>query len=179
MESLLRSLPPPEPEPEDETKRLIGEIAKRHKMVVAHDDPVFVFLTLLELVASRHLEKSDGLLQTRGEALLDALERAAGAAKTTGEQLITAAADYVAKQTRSSMSEFSEALTRGAAAERAKIDLTAGYARRVLFLSACATVAVFSIVIGIAIGTWLAPDTAERFFRCPTQAFAAWPTNRR
>lgn len=166
MESLLPSSPPSEPDPEDEIKRLIGEVAKRHKILVAHDDPSFLFLTLLELVSSRHLEKSDGILAMRGEALLDALERAAGAAKTTGEQLITAAADYVAKQTRSSVAELTEALTRAAAAERAKIDLTAKDARRVLWVSSCAAVAVLSILIGVAIGTWLAPDMTERVFRC-------------
>src|SRR5258706_317985 len=169
MDNLLPSLPS-QSDQDEEIQRLVGEVAKRHKIIVAPNDPLFVYLTLLELVLARHLDKSDSILQSHRDAYLDAMDRAAASAKETGTQLITAAADYVSKQARASIGDLSEALTRSAAAERAKIDLAARDARRVLWLGSCVLAAVFSILVGIAIGTWLAPAAKDRILLCPSFA---------
>ncbi|MBI4723990.1 MAG: hypothetical protein HY765_03040 [Rhodomicrobium sp.] len=167
MDSLLPSLPS-EPGNAQEIERLIGEIAKRHKIILAPGDPLFVVLTLLELVTGRYLEKEDVILQAQREASAGAMERAAGSAKMTAEGLITAAADYVAKTSRSSAGELTEALTRAAAAERARIDLAAKDARRLLWTGSIVLAVLFSILAGIAIGTWLAPDAKDRLLHCPS-----------
>src|SRR5262245_196576 len=89
---------PLEPETEgEEVRRLIGEIAKRHRMVVAPDDPLFVVLTVFELFSKKHLEKCETILRSKLEAASERDERRDAAAKTAAEQIITAAADYHAK----------------------------------------------------------------------------------
>ncbi|MBJ7532579.1 hypothetical protein JDN40_00265, partial [Rhodomicrobium vannielii ATCC 17100] len=150
-----------------EIHRLIGKVAKRHRIILAPGDPLFVVLTLLELVTDRYLEKADAILTAERDASLDAMERAAASAKTTGEGLITAAADYVAKTVRSSTAELTDALTSAAAAERAKIELAAKDGRRVVWIGATLLAILFSILTGIAIGIWLAPDANGRFLNCP------------
>ncbi len=165
MDSLPPSLPT-EPGTAEEIHRLIGEIAKRHKIIMAPGDPLFVVLTLLELVTGRYLEKADLILQAQREASVGAMERAAASAKITAEGLITAAADYVAKISRSSVGELTEALTRTAVAERAKIDLAAKDARRVLWFGSTVLAVLFSILAGIVIGAWLAPEAKDRPLHC-------------
>ncbi|MFT4080214.1 hypothetical protein [Rhodomicrobium sp.] len=163
---------PSEPDREAEIHRLIGEVAKRHRIILAPGDPLFVVLTLLELVTDRYLEKADAILKAERDASLDAMERAAASAKTSGEGLITAAADYVAKTVRSSTVELTDALSGTAAAERARIELTARDARRVTWLGSIVLAILFSILTGIAIGIWLAPDANGRFLHCPISAAA-------
>ena len=157
---------PSEPGSAEEIHRLIGEVAKRHKIILAPGDPLFVVLTLLELVTGRYLEKADAILKAERETSLEATERAAASAKTTAEGIITAAAEYVAKTSRSSMGELTEALTSAAAAERAKIELAAKEGRRVVWIGATLLAILFSILIGIAIGGWLTPEAKDRFFHC-------------
>ncbi len=164
-------LPPPEPDRGEEIQRLIGEIARRHKIVLAPSDPMFVMLSLLELTVNRYLEKADEVLSRQREASVAVIERAAAGAKSQGEVLITSAADYVAKQVKGSIGELSEALTKEAAAERALIDAAARNARRALWASSLVLAVLFSILTGIVIGTWLAPEVKEWVWRCP--GFAA------
>jgi len=158
---------PSEPDPEAEIHRLIGEVAKRHRIILAPGDPLFVVLTLLELVTDRYLEKADAILKAERDTSLDAMERAAASAKTTGEGLITAAADYVAKTVRSSTVELTDALSGTAAAERAKIELAAKDGRRAVWIGATLLAVLLSILIGIAIGAWLAPEVKDRGLRSP------------
>ncbi len=160
-----------EPDPAQEVQRLIGEIARRHKIVLGPADPMFVMLSLLELAVNRYLEKADEVLSRQREASVAVIERAAAAAKGQAEVLITSAAGYVAKQVKGSIAELSEALTKEAAAERARIGAAAKNARRALWAASLVLAVLFSILIGIVIGTWLAPEVKEWVWRCP--GFAA------
>lgn len=99
---------------------LIAEAAKRHNILLGPDEPYFVMLTLNELVVSRYVAFLLNQIEAaRGQATLDRAEQLE-AAKKLGESLVTAAADYVAKQRRASVEELTEALTRAASAERAR-----------------------------------------------------------
>ena len=171
-----------EPDPAEEIRRLVGEIARRHNIVVAPDDPLFVVLTMLELVAGRYLEKNEAALQAQREAWTDALDRAEARAKAVAEGLITAAAQYVAVTTRAPLAEYVEAIKAASAAEWAKIDAAAAgmraqakKARWVLWGSAISLAVLSAILIGTAIGAWLAPDTANRFSTCPRIMASAIP----
>ena len=170
MDSLSPS-PASGPDEAQEIQRLIGEVAKRHKIVLTDDEPVFVVLTIFKLAIERYLEKADQLLTSQREASVGVMERAASAAKGQAEALITSAADYVAKQVKGSIGELSEALAKEAVAERARIDAAARSARRALWAASLVLAVLVSILIGIVIGTWLAPDVKERLCRCP--GFAA------
>ena len=77
------------PEPDDETLRLIGEVAKRHGIVLGSGDPLCIVLTVLELFLDRYLSRLDGMFQAHQAVSFEALDRASDAAKAIAEQLIT------------------------------------------------------------------------------------------
>jgi hypothetical protein len=171
MESSLLSSPL-EPEIEgEEVRRLIGEIAKRHRMVVAPDDPLFVVLTVFELFSKKHLDKCEAILRNKLEAASERDERRDAAAKTAAEQIITAAADYHAKVVRSSTADQADALERTLAQERARLILLIRAAQRVLLAAFAAAALMWSISTGLQLGNWLFPQPFPPVLHCP--AFTA------
>jgi hypothetical protein len=154
MRSLPRSSPPDEAR-EEEVKRLIGEIAKRHNILVPSNDPLFVVVSALELVIGRYLERTDAMLQAQREACLAASERHAANAKAVGEHIVTAAGDYAVKLLRGAAQEITEAIRRSASAELAKINASSKEARRLLWLGAFVSAVGVSVALGLAIGAVL------------------------
>jgi hypothetical protein len=161
MENSPYSLETP-PEQDDETQRLIGEVAKRHGIVLGSGDPLCIVLTVLELFLDRYLSRLDGMFQAHQAVSFEVLDRSSEAAKAVAEQLITSAANYHVKTTRASAEELAAALTQGAAAERARVETLAREARRLVWIGALAWVALLSIAIGVAIGAWLATPTSSK-----------------
>ena len=169
MESLASPFPS-EPDPDEEIRRIIGEVAKRHKIVVGPDDPTLAVLTMLELVAGRYLERADAMLQTQREGMLGAMERAAGASKTAVEGLVTAAAGYHVKTTRSSAVEMAATVTKAGAVALEKIELATKNAQWLLWISWASLIALVAIAIGVGIGTWISPDAKTPALHCPAVA---------
>ena len=100
---------------------LIGEVAKRHKVLISPDDPIFMTVTLNELLLADTL----GQLQTAVIASQDHI--AAGTAqahaaqlatsKRLGEQLVTAAAEHIASEVRTAAGEAVDAMRAAVTAE--------------------------------------------------------------
>ncbi len=150
----------PQPEPDDETQRLIGEVAKRHGIVLGSGDPLCVVLTVLELFLDRYLSRLDGMFQAHQAVSFEALDRSSDAAKMIAEQVITSAANYHVKTTRAAVEELAAALTQAAAAERTRVETLARDARRLVWIGALVWVAILLVAMGVAIGAWLAPAVA-------------------
>jgi hypothetical protein len=154
MRSSPRSSLPDEAR-DEEVKRLIGEIARRHNILVPPSDPLFVVVSALELVIARYLERTDAMLQAQREACLAASERHATNAKAVGEQIVTAAGDYGVKLLRTSAQEISETITRSGQAELAKLHAASTEARRLLWLGSFVSTAGVAAAVGVAIGALL------------------------
>ena len=157
------------PEPDDETQRLIGEVAKRHGIVLGSGDPLCIVLTVLELFLDRYLSRLDGMFQAHQAVSFEALDRSSEAAKAVAEQLITSAANYHVKTTRAAVEELAAALAQAAAAERARVETLARDARRLVWIGALVWVAILSVAIGVAIGAWLAPAVAPKLLNPQSQ----------
>ncbi len=127
---------------------LIGEVARRHNVLLAPDDPIFALLTLNELVVSRYVEVIVAKIDDARQ--LAAAERAETIATTkkVAESLITGGADYLVKEARNAGTDLASALTRAAAAERARIDEAARDTRRVIWWSAFAVAITASLLVG-------------------------------
>ncbi len=82
------------------TERLIGEVAKRHDLLLSRDDPVLVTVTLNELILAEALAQLRASLDAASESIAGSAARHIEASKLVAEQLITAAADYVANEVR-------------------------------------------------------------------------------
>jgi hypothetical protein len=157
------------PEPDDETQRLIGEVAKRHGIVLGSGDPLCVVLTVLELFLDRYLSRLDGMFQAHQAVSFEALDRSSEAAKAVAEQLITSAANYHVKTTRAAAEELAAALSQAAAAERVRVEKLARDARRLVWIGALVWVAILSVAIGVAIGAWLTPAAAPKLLNPQSQ----------
>ncbi len=156
-------------EPDDETQRLIGEVAKRHGIVLGSGDPLCIVLTVLELFLDRYLSRLDGMFQAHQAVSFEALNRSSEAAKGIAEQLITSAANYHVKTTRAAAEELAAALAKAAAAELVRVEKLARDARRLVWIGALVWVAILSVAIGVAIGAWVAPAVAPKLLNPQSQ----------
>ena len=87
------------------TERLIGEVAKRHDLLLSRDDPVLVTVTLNELILAEALAQLRASVEAAGEDIAASAAKHIEASKVIAEQLITAAADYVANEVRAAAAE--------------------------------------------------------------------------
>ena len=148
-------------EPNDETQRLIGEVAKRHGIVLGSGDPLCVVLTVLELFLNRYLTRLDGMFQAHQAVSFEAMDRSSDAAKAIAERLITGAANYNVKTARDAVEELTAGLAQAAAAEGARIERLTKDARRLIWIGGFVWAAILSVAIGMAIGASLAPAASS------------------
>ena len=85
------------------TERLIGEVAKRHDLLLSRDDPVLVTVTLNELILAEALAQLQASLDAASQDIAASAAKQIEASKIIAEQLITAAADYVANEIRAAV----------------------------------------------------------------------------
>jgi hypothetical protein len=87
-------------------ERLIGEVAKRHDILLSRDDPVLVTVTMNELLLAEMLGQLHTSLDEAKLEIASASAKQIEASKTIAEQLITAAADYVTGELRAAAAEI-------------------------------------------------------------------------
>ncbi len=74
MENLLQPFPSEASPEETEVDRILGEVARRHRIIVSPGDPMVVVLTMFELVLGRYLQQADAILQGQRAAMTGTLE---------------------------------------------------------------------------------------------------------
>lgn len=84
-------------------ERLIGEVAKRHDLLLSRDDPVLVTVTLNELILAEALAQLQARLEAAQQEIAASSAKQIEASKVIAEQLITASADYVAGEVRAAI----------------------------------------------------------------------------
>jgi hypothetical protein len=91
---------------EADMERLIGEVAQKHGLLLSRDDPVLVSVTLNEQILSHALGQLRGSLQEAKQEIDELSVRQTEAARTIAEQLITAAAGYIADEVRAAATDI-------------------------------------------------------------------------
>src|SRR5512133_810057 len=79
---------------------LIGEVAKRHNVLVDPQDPVFVAVTLNELLLAEHVQKLHAALERAEKATAAASIRHLETVRWTAASLIADSSNHVADQVR-------------------------------------------------------------------------------
>jgi hypothetical protein len=87
-------------------ERLIGEVARKHGLLLSRDDPVLVSVTLNEQILSHALGQLRGSLEQAKQEIGELSARQTEAAKIIAEQLITAAAGYIADEVRAAAADI-------------------------------------------------------------------------
>lgn len=149
MEARLASL---------DIERLIGEVARRHNVLLSPDDPIFVAVTLNELVAARTLARAQAALDAMRAGMADAAAEQREAAKAVAAELITRAADYAAQEIRHAGGGVQAAIASAAAEELARLSAASAGAQaaqlsawRAALLAATAA----GLILGTLFGAWL------------------------
>ena len=142
----------------------IGEVARKHNLLLSADDPILITITLNEMILSRLL----GKLQLSIEAAQDQISAGSAQhiekAKEVAGIIITSAADYVATQTRLAIDALRDDLLAAAAAERqrsAVIAASAIQAQHNARIAAAIAIGITCLLIGVAVALSLdIPGTA-------------------
>ncbi|MEJ2229008.1 MAG: hypothetical protein P8Y67_12410 [Alphaproteobacteria bacterium] len=108
------------PEQRLEIERLIGEVAKRHGVLIGRDDPVFMTITLNEIVLKRALQEMRVAVTAVQDEMAAGMAQHTAAAKTIGENIITAAATHVEAQLRSAATDAAKEINAALAARLAE-----------------------------------------------------------
>jgi ABC-type multidrug transport system fused ATPase/permease subunit len=83
-----------------EIERLIGEVARRHDLLLSRDDPVLITITLHELLLERAFDRlHEALVEAEGRAAAIAAAQTEAAGEIAS-RLITAAAGYADQEIR-------------------------------------------------------------------------------
>jgi len=145
-----------------DTQHVIGEVAKRHGVLLTEHDPVFALVTLNELLVGELLGRVQATVDGAQDRTAVACAQQVEAAKKTSAHLVTSAAGYMAEQLRGVMKTESEALCEKIggviAAERARADEAVRDALRAVGRSrvaAAVAVASSALAVGLAIGLWV------------------------
>ncbi|MEJ2118540.1 MAG: hypothetical protein P8Y36_11875 [Alphaproteobacteria bacterium] len=103
-----------------EIERLIGEVAKRHGVLIGRDDPVFMTITLNEIVLKRALQEMRTAVTAVQDEMAAGMAQHTAAAKTIGENIITSAAAHVETQLRSAAADAAQEINVALAARLAE-----------------------------------------------------------
>ncbi len=137
---------------EDEVRQLVAEVAERHRVVLRTDDPIFLTVTLNEIVLQRYIERVESAVVAAEQRLsLMSAEHIAGAHEAAS-RIITDAAAYSAERLRASGNEVAQLVIEAVGRQLLEAEATrrAGIVRAAYITGAL-------VVIGIAaIGGFLA-----------------------
>jgi hypothetical protein len=97
-----------------DVEALIAEVARRHKILLAPEDPAFALLTLNELVLSHFLAIFDAKMDGLECQISRISAQQTETAKAIGENIVTAGAAYVADRLKEACANLAE--VRGSAA---------------------------------------------------------------
>jgi hypothetical protein len=134
-----------------EVQELIAAVAKKHKLVLGHDDPVLVTVSLNELLLARYLEKVTAAMNAAEGRIAASAAQHVEAATAIARQIVTGAGDYVAERAKAAILETQNALATDN--EKQKIELQ-GMVRAVR-KAAAVVLASVSLAAGICIGYWM------------------------
>lgn len=136
-------------------KELIGEVAKRHAVLLGPNDPILVTLTLNELIVAGYVERIESGLLGSLDQLSAAQAQHIEAAREIASGIITRAADYGADQIHQAVDDLVTSLRAGLAADVQAAREAAYRAEKARTASTYALIGVavlLALVIGLLLG---------------------------
>ena len=154
----------------------IGEIAKRHNILLSPDDPLLVLVTLNEVILRRLLDKQTAAISASQDQIAAGTAQQLHAAKDIAAAIITRAAQFLDEGLREATEAHKRELLAAAAAGKeglASYVTAARAASRSAWYGAVTVIAVACTALGITIGMLIelpSPKTEGR----PHPGIAAW-----
>ena len=137
---------------------LIGEVAKRHNVLVDPEDPVFVAVTLNELLLADHVQKLQAALDRAEQVTEHATTCHLEKVRSSAASLIADSGRHLADQLRGAGTALRTQLQHAVrelalAAEAAAAE--AASQRRAAEWAAAVAIGCACLVVGLAAATWL------------------------
>lgn len=134
---------------------LIGEVAKRHNLLLGKNDPILATVTLNELVVAAYVARIEESLKASLDQLSAAQVQHTETAKDIASAIVTRAADYGADQLYKATDDLLANLRAGLAADVAaarEAAKQAQQARQCALYVLVAAVVVLALMLGLVIG---------------------------
>ena len=132
-------------------KDLIAEVARRHQVLLAPGDPIFVTVTLNEAIVAQAVERVAGLLDAAADQLSAAAAQQREAAKEEAAALITGAAVYLVQQAEKATDEMATRLQQEIGTETARMRAVADQAERAKRVAVYAAAGAVTGITGIIV----------------------------
>jgi len=137
---------------------LIGEVAKRHNVLVDPQDPIFVAITLNELLLATYVQKVQAALDRAEQATAHASSRHLENVRWTAASIVADSSKHLTDQLRGAGSALRSQLQHVVrelvlVAEAAAME--AAREKRAAQWAAAAAIGCACLVVGMAVATWL------------------------
>jgi hypothetical protein len=126
-----------------DTKRLIGEVAKRHGLPLEQDDPVLLTVTLCEFILDEYVEKLNVNLERSFAREIDR-------AREMAETVIARAGAAVVEQVRVAGVALAADLERGGGPDHASAEIVAARVKRRNLYCIATSIGAAAFMLGVA-----------------------------
>jgi hypothetical protein len=133
-----------------DTKRLIGEVAKRHGLLLDEDDPVLLTVTLCEFILDEYVEKLNVNLE---RAFVKEVDRARKEAETVVTGAIAQVADHMREAGAAVAADLERAL--GPQMRLARGEVAAARSRRRVLYCIAASVGATAFILGATLARFV------------------------
>jgi ABC-type glucose/galactose transport system permease subunit len=143
-----------------EIEAAIGEVARKHNLLLSSDDPLMVLVTLNEMILARMLETQQRALEAALDQISAGAAQQVDAARDVAGVVITGGADYVAGEIRRATAVLKIDLLQAVETAKAEARQAADGARlaeRRSWQIAIAVAVIASLLLGAAAAGSLQP----------------------
>lgn len=154
----------------------VGEVAKRHNLLLSQDDPLLVLVTLNEVILKRLIEKQEAAIKGSQDQIAAGTAQYLGAAKEAAAVIITRAAKFLDEGVREATEAHKRELLAVTAAGKEELAASVAEARaasRSAWYGAITVVAVACTALGITIGMLIELPASKKDGRSHP-GIAAW-----
>jgi hypothetical protein len=147
-----------------EIEEAIGEVARKHNLLLSPDDPLLVTITLNEVILRRVLERQRQAIEAAQDEIAAGAAQQIEAAKQLAGIIVTGAADYVTGEFRQAAAILKAELLAAMQGEERKALRAAEAARQAQRLAWSGALAMLGIagLLFIALGALLPQAYCER-----------------
>lgn len=87
-------------------QQLIGEVAKRHRVILNESDPIFITITLNDLLLAEHVERMRVIIEENAALASVSTNQQIDATKKLASRIVTEAGVYVTEQFKAASDTF-------------------------------------------------------------------------
>jgi hypothetical protein len=150
---------------------MIGEIAKRHNLLLRDDDPLFVLLTLNDLALDRFVQRIEAAAESAQDQLSAVAVQQREAAKAMAELVVANGVEALVRANRVAFAEIRTEIKSAMAGELAAIKRAGAEvetARSSAWWAAAVAAGALCLMLGAAAAAWL--NSGDRIDAAPNPA---------